>query len=50
VQGGNKARPMIVCANKECGYKRAPEAEGQPAPAGPPPLDPVRLSSAPPGP
>jgi DNA topoisomerase I len=49
VQGGNKARPMIVCANKDCGYKRAPEPEGQPVPA-PPPLEPVRFSSAPPAP
>ncbi len=25
--GGNKAKPLIVCANKECGYKRAVELE-----------------------
>jgi DNA topoisomerase-1 len=25
--GGNKAKPLIVCANKECGYKRAVEVE-----------------------
>jgi hypothetical protein len=23
--GGTKAKPMIVCADKECGYKRAVE-------------------------
>ena len=23
--GGTKAKPAIVCANKECGYKRAVE-------------------------
>jgi DNA topoisomerase-1 len=25
VYGGTKAKPMIVCADKECGYKRSPE-------------------------
>jgi DNA topoisomerase-1 len=29
VHGGTKARPMIACANKECGYKRAVIAEGE---------------------
>jgi DNA topoisomerase I len=29
VQGGTKARPSIVCANKECGYKRAVAADGE---------------------
>jgi DNA topoisomerase-1 len=51
VQGGNKARPMIVCANKECGYKRAPveatDLEGQTAGAPLPSLE-VSASSAPP--
>ena len=50
VHGGNKARLMIMCANKDCGYKRAPEPEGQPVPATPSPLEPVRFSSAPPAP
>jgi DNA topoisomerase-1 len=26
VMGGTKAKPMIACANKECGYKRSPDA------------------------
>jgi DNA topoisomerase-1 len=26
VLGGTKAKPMIVCADKECGYKRSPDA------------------------
>ena len=26
VMGGTKAKPMIACANKACGYKRAPDA------------------------
>jgi DNA topoisomerase-1 len=25
VMGGTKAKPMVACANKECGYKRAVE-------------------------
>jgi DNA topoisomerase-1 len=29
VQGGTKAKPMIACANKECGYKRAIVTEGE---------------------
>ncbi len=46
VYGGTKAKPMIACANKECGYKRSPESEGEdagtlpgaaaPVPASPP--------------
>jgi len=28
VMGGTKAKPMIACADKECGYKRAPGTEG----------------------
>jgi DNA topoisomerase-1 len=35
VMGGTRAKPAIVCANKECGYKRA---VGEPAPAGGPGL------------
>jgi DNA topoisomerase I len=27
VNGGNKQKPIIACANKECGYKRAVEEE-----------------------
>ncbi len=27
VMGGNKQKPLIVCANKECGYKRAVEVD-----------------------
>jgi DNA topoisomerase-1 len=44
VRGGTKAKPMLVCANKECGYKR-PIVEGEqleaPTPAQPmaPPPD-----------
>ncbi|MBL8608133.1 MAG: type I DNA topoisomerase [Myxococcales bacterium] len=38
VQGGSKAKPMIMCANKECGYKRAveeaPAASGEQAAEG----------------
>ncbi len=30
VMGGTRAKPMIVCTNKECGYKRA-AGEGAPA-------------------
>ncbi len=36
VLAGTKAKPMIACADKECGYKRAPDAPGEddaPAPA-----------------
>jgi len=28
VQGGTKARPMIVCSNKECSYKRTVATDG----------------------
>ena len=34
VHGGTRVKPMIVCANKECGYKRAvgePDTVGTPA-------------------
>jgi len=43
VMGGTKAKPMIACADKECGYKRSPESPaeegGKPpeAAAAPPP-------------
>jgi DNA topoisomerase-1 len=33
--GGTRAKPMIACANKECGYKR-PVGEPAPIPAGAP--------------
>jgi DNA topoisomerase-1 len=33
VMGGTRAKPMIACANKECGYKRP---AGEPAPGGGP--------------
>ncbi len=33
VMGGNKAKPLIVCANKECGYKREVEIEEPPSEA-----------------
>ncbi|HRH00514.1 MAG TPA: type I DNA topoisomerase [Polyangiaceae bacterium] len=33
VFGGSKAKPMIVCVNKECGYKRAVESEPEELPA-----------------
>jgi DNA topoisomerase-1 len=36
VHAGTKAKPMIGCANKECGYKRAVEEEGA-SPLPPPP-------------
>ena len=32
VFGGSKAKPMVVCVNKECGYKRAVEAEPEELP------------------
>ncbi|MFO0679344.1 MAG: type I DNA topoisomerase [Polyangiaceae bacterium] len=35
VLGGTKAKPMIACADKECGYKR--EVDTEPAPAEPTP-------------
>ncbi|MGO8999406.1 MAG: type I DNA topoisomerase [Polyangiaceae bacterium] len=36
VRGGTKAKPMIACANKECGYKRVVEDEtGSIAPTAP---------------
>jgi DNA topoisomerase-1 len=39
VMGGTKAKPMIACADKECGYKRAVEEPGEsptpPTPTGP---------------
>ena len=46
VMGGTKAKPMIACADKECGYKRAvddpaerrPEPPQRPARPRPPPL------------
>jgi DNA topoisomerase-1 len=31
VMGGTKAKPMITCANKECGYKRPVGTEAEPA-------------------
>jgi DNA topoisomerase-1 len=34
VMAGTKAKPMIACANKECGYKRAVEEPGATAAAG----------------
>lgn len=33
LQGGNKAKPLIVCGNKECGYKRAVELDEPPSEA-----------------
>jgi DNA topoisomerase-1 len=48
VRGGTKAKPMIVCANKECDYKRPiedNEGDGAHPPAPPPPA-----ASAPPPP
>src|SRR5205807_1370597 len=30
VMGGTKAKPMIACPNKECGYKRQPGTEADP--------------------
>ena len=36
VLGGTKAKPMIACADKECGYKRSPDAPPEtPEPAAP---------------
>ncbi len=45
VMGGTKAKPMIACADKECGYKRSPDApspseaaaQGSAAASAPPP-------------
>ncbi|MBX3224331.1 MAG: type I DNA topoisomerase [Labilithrix sp.] len=34
VLGGTKAKPMIACADKECGYKRSAESPPEPGPAG----------------
>jgi DNA topoisomerase-1 len=51
VQGGTKARPSIVCANKECGYKRAvatDDAAGGEPHAPPTPLPLGELASSPP--
>jgi DNA topoisomerase I len=48
VQGGTKAKPMIACANKECGYKRAIETEAPAVTPGLPTLGGVTASSAPP--
>lgn len=31
VHGGTKAKPMVVCANKKCGYKRAALTDSEPA-------------------
>jgi DNA topoisomerase-1 len=36
VMGGTKAKPMIVCADKECGYKRSADAP-RPSPSPEPP-------------
>ena len=35
VMGGNTAKPMIVCANKECDYKRVVEEPPEPGDAAP---------------
>lgn len=35
VMGGSKTKPMIVCANKECGYKRSPDEPTTEAAPGP---------------
>ena len=29
VYGGSRAKPMIVCADKQCGYKRSAEPVGE---------------------
>jgi len=43
VMGGTKAKPMIACADKECGYKRSPD---QPSPSPEPPPHGVAGSAA----
>jgi DNA topoisomerase-1 len=45
VMGGTKAKPMIACADKECGYKRSPD---QPAPSAEPKLSASEGASPPP--
>jgi DNA topoisomerase-1 len=45
VLGGSKTRPMIACANKECGYKRAVAEPGE-TPEGLPPVPVVEQSAA----
>jgi DNA topoisomerase-1 len=45
VMGGTKAKPMIACADKECGYKRSPDAPPPVAEAGK--LSPGAAASAP---
>ncbi|MBX3226897.1 MAG: type I DNA topoisomerase [Labilithrix sp.] len=37
VIAGTKAKPMIACADKECGYKRAPETDAAPTLGAPSP-------------
>jgi DNA topoisomerase-1 len=48
VQGGTKARPMIACANKECGYKRPIVTEGDSPSGAPVAISHAMPSSAPP--
>jgi DNA topoisomerase-1 len=48
IHGGTKARPMIACANKECGYKRAIVTEGESSQAPPAGMAHAMPSSAPP--
>jgi DNA-binding transcriptional MocR family regulator len=46
VMGGTKAKPMIACADKECGYKRP---VGDPPPAQSAPLGAPAPAASPPG-
>lgn len=43
LMGGTKAKPMIVCADKECGYKRVPEEPNEGGTGGDPAAAPVPL-------
>jgi DNA topoisomerase I len=47
VMGGTKAKPMIACADKECGYKR-PVGDPEQVQGGSAPLDPETAKLAPP--
>ncbi len=39
VRGGSKLKPMVMCANKECGYKRSADQPAETPAAAPPPAD-----------
>jgi DNA topoisomerase-1 len=45
VYGGSKNKPMLVCADKECGYKRSAD---EPSPNAPPPAEGAAAAAQPP--